>query len=91
MYKKWKYGLFTVVEMWPFTFISDGSYGLFLPIAAAVTGLFVTFSLAKYLIGDIDVPVKDLSKHHNWKSAKILAKVILLYRRTHGSNISSLI
>lgn len=56
-------------------FAYTGTYGLILPVVAAITGLFVTFTLIKYLVGDLDVPVKDLTKHHNWKSAKVLAKV----------------
>lgn len=65
-----------VAELWwPLALIPDIS-GLFLPIVASFAGLFITFSLTKYLIGSIDIPVTDLTKHHNWKNAKILAQVI---------------
>lgn len=64
-----------VADMWPVGFAYDGTYGIILPLVAAMTGIFITFNLAKYIIGDSEVPIKDLTKHHNWKSAKILAKV----------------
>lgn len=66
-----------VADMWPLGFAYAETYSLLLPVVAAVTGIFITFTLAKFIIGDFDVPVKDLTKHHNWKSAKILAKVNL--------------
>lgn len=65
-------------KMWPIMFASTSAYGMFFPLLAAFTSIFVAVTLAKLIGDNIDVPVKDLTKHHNWKSAKILAKVTKL-------------
>lgn len=62
-------------EMWPAQLLVGDTYGFLFPLIATLTGLFLTLSVARLIIGDVDVPVKDLTKHHNWKSAKILSKV----------------
>lgn len=57
--------------------VTDLPYGFCVPIFGTVLICMVSYYIFKWLSGDIDVPVRDSSKTHNWKAIKLTAKVIL--------------
>lgn len=50
-------------------------YDLYIPIFGTAVICVVSYYIFKWLNSDVDVPVRDSTKNHNWKAIRLDAKV----------------
>lgn len=62
-------------------------YGFCVPVFGTVLICVVSYYIFKWLSSDVDVPVRDSSKTHNWKAIKLAAKVVRYFSQNSKSLI----
>ncbi|KAJ9577627.1 hypothetical protein L9F63_005814, partial [Diploptera punctata] len=61
--------------MWPLLFLWDaGLFNVIIPTMVVITIFFITINIIRYLTSDLHIPIRDTSKKHNWRHAKLLSK-----------------
>ncbi|XP_069685226.1 diacylglycerol kinase epsilon isoform X2 [Periplaneta americana] len=61
--------------MWPLLFLWNTElFSVFLSTLTAILIFVVTINIIKYMTSDLHIPIRDTSKQHNWRHAKLLSK-----------------
>ncbi|KAJ4444343.1 hypothetical protein ANN_06135, partial [Periplaneta americana] len=62
-------------KMWPLLFLWNTElFSVFLSTLTAILIFVVTINIIKYMTSDLHIPIRDTSKQHNWRHAKLLSK-----------------